>query len=366
MGIEMESTDRPQSPFARLPADTPGNVPRLKMSREWNQPPEAGKPELVYLPPPDTRTVATSHNTPELMARLGIPITRSDAERQAHLKQLSPEELLGGIALISSAARSVTPEQNTPGDHEQTAVYQNGSSLEQASGILYIAPARKYGEQAIADALEVAKRLPSTEPAGALLRLIIPLAHVQKNGNGAAARFYHKLIKEGYDGTAAVDARYQQLLTPSGRPVSEHPEARWNAAFAQYYAHHISVDKDFAFTPVGYTDAKWQGRKLRAFPFLRQGGGTYMVEHNFATAFDLDFMAETGRDLQDYTVTLRQGSSKDPYINTKKLLRDASVEESSLARRIGDSHKTAYLNAINSHFSHGGHPAFRPSRGRRS
>lgn len=87
-----------------------------------------------------------------------------------------------------------------------------------------------------------------------------------------------------------------------------------------------------------------------------------MVESNFATAFDLDFMVETGRDIQNYTVKAPQGFRRNTYVDTEKLLTSATIEESTLARSIGDAHKTAYLKAINDYFKYGSHAAFRRMR----
>lgn len=86
-----------------------------------------------------------------------------------------------------------------------------------------------------------------------------------------------------------------------------------------------------------------------------------MVEAGFATAFDLDFMAETGRDIRDYTLKVKSDTKlrKKKYIDTEKLLLDARLEESALAEDIGNSHKFDYLMAVNDHFATGSHPAFR-------
>lgn len=292
------------------------------------------------------------------MAEIGVTASYADADRQSYLQELSAEQLIGGIAAVSSCARGLTPDQNSLHNDNRVVVFKNGANIQEATGIIYVPPCRSIGELVLADSLDIAKQLPHPHLAGALMHLMIPMAHLQLDGNGAASRFYQKLFAEGYNGSPEADKEYGALLAQHGRPENGYKQTKWQAAFAEYYANKISTDTKMPFTPPGVTIVSWQGDNLSKFPFVECGGGVYMVERNFATAFDVDFIAHTGRKLRNFTSKIRNGTDKGRYINTEKLLLDARSHESSLADSIGDSHKKAYLAAINDHVR-GQHPAFR-------
>lgn len=79
------------------------------------------------------------------MEKLGVATLQSEAERQAYLRELSPEQFLGGIVAVSSFARGLTPEQNALPPTAQVIVFDGENRLERTAGIRYIAPRRTLG-----------------------------------------------------------------------------------------------------------------------------------------------------------------------------------------------------------------------------
>lgn len=299
------------------------------------------------------------NSIPQLMESVGVSSLQTDAERDAYLQGLSSEQFLCNIAIIASRARGYSVEKNTPTESERIVVYENETDITQTDGIKYIPPHHSIGREALAVTLDIAKNQPSLERAGLLLRLMIPLAHIQIDGNGAASRFYEHILTTGYDGTSSADKRYEALLASQGRPENGYKEIVLHCAFAQYYPRVISSQSNVPFTPVGYTEIDWQKEQIAKFPSIEHGEGMYFVEDNFATALDMDFMLETGRNIRDYTIKVHKVLRSQRYIDTEKLLNNVGVEESLLAAGIGDRHKAAYLTAVNDHFHTEGHPAFR-------
>ncbi len=188
---------------------------------------------------------------------------------------------------------------------------------------------------------------------------MITQTHTRINGNGAAARFHHRLFTKGYDGSEASNVEYQKLLASQDRPRGEHSETEWQAASAAYQLAQISAANNLPTTPYGQKVPIWNGRHIMNFPFIREGKGMYMVEDDFAAAFNIDFAVKTGRDPQRYLLTKWQRLHRRTYVNSEPLLHDATLEDSSIAQEIGDAHKVAHLAAITDHFRIGGHPAFR-------
>lgn len=299
-------------------------------------------------------------NIPDLMHSLSIDTLRSETERTDYLRTLTPEQFVDSVKQVSSQARGVDVAENTPPLDNRVVIFEGITNLSLARGIAYIAPRRDLGEQALAAALDTAKELPSLAAASALLRLTITQAHTQINGNGAAARFHYKLFTEGYDGTEASNAEYRELLTSQNRPRGEHLETEWQAASAAYQLAQVSEANSLPVMPFGQRIPKWNGRHIMDFPFIRMGkGGIYMVEDNFAAAFDLDFIHRTGRNPKPYLVTRRERLRKRTYVDSEPLLHDATLDESDIAQEIGDAHKVAHLATIVDHFRTGSHPAFR-------
>lgn len=293
------------------------------------------------------------------MESVGVSTLQTNTECKAYLQELSSEQFLSNIALVASYARGYSVEENNLTGSERIVVYANEADITLTDGIRYIPPHQNIGRESLATALDIAKSQPNLVCAGALLRLMIPLAHIQIEGNGAASRFYNHLLTNGYDGTPSADKRYQALLASQGRPKNGYKEIELHCAFAEYYSTVIGDQNNLPFTPAGYTEINWQKDQISKFPSIEHGEGMYFVEDNFATAMDIDFILETGRDVRDYAVKVRKLLRSHRYIDTGKLLNDVSVEESLLAAAIGDRHKAAYLSAVNDYFYTGSHPAFR-------
>lgn len=284
----------------------------------------------------------------------------TEEERHDYLQRLTGDSLLASIKIISHEKRGIMPEDNDIGDG-QIIVFKNGNTMETADGIRYLPPGQELGRNLLREGLEAAQHCGDPDVAAELLRLIIPLTHVVIDGNGASARAYQKLLSEGHDGSPEMNEQYAELMKSRGQ--GEAPvvagvtrESYHNAKYAVYLAEAISRENGFT-TPAGTTIVKWQRGNLKKYPFLdKSAGGIGFVEDNFNTAFCLDFIARTGRNVADYTLTVDR--SGETYINVEKLLKSARPEENDTAMAILEDHKTRYIRDVIQHYTGRPHPAF--------
>jgi hypothetical protein len=289
-----------------------------------------------------------------LMGELGIGILANEAERRNFLETLSGDAFLDGIAQVSSFARDVPSSQNELNSEDHVIVFEDGNSFETSTSILRIPLYHERGKEILRGVPEAAKSIDDLTASGSFLRLMIALAHVQKDGNGAASRFYGSIIADGYNGTDEDNAKYQELIRSSNILANSHPERFWTGSFAKYYGESLIDKYDMPFPIQGYIESDLSKKEIRELPIMQSGFALYFLESGFAAVFATELIAQSGRNIQDFTVEIDGGK----YIDTDTLLRDMRSDEIDLVTKIGDHQKSELLLAVIQKYSTGHHPAF--------
>jgi hypothetical protein len=289
-----------------------------------------------------------------LMGEIGITTLANETERRIFLDTLSGDAFLDGIARVSSFARHVPILQNELDPEHHVVVFEDGNSFEDSTSIQRIPLYHEHGKEILREVPDVAKSIDDLAASGSFLRLMIALAHVQKDGNGAASRFYGSILTDGYSGTEEDDVKYQDLLRSSNALANSHPERSWTGSFAKYYGESLIDKYDMPFPIQGYTHSQLSKKEIKELPIMQSGFALYFLESGFAAVFATELIARSGRDIRDFTIELKG----EKFIDTDRLLMDMKPDEADLVAEVGDRQKSELLRAVIEKYSTGHHPAF--------
>jgi hypothetical protein len=101
-------------------------------------------------------------------------------------------------------------------------------------------------------------------------------------------------------------------------------------------------------------DSQLSKKEIGELSIMQSGFAFYFLEKGFAAVFATEVIAQSGRDIRDFTIELKGGK----YIDTDKLLRDMRPDEIELVTKVGDHQKSELLRAVIQKYSTGHHPAF--------